>query len=215
MTYMMYDVGSRIGHRLPTLEPDQFITDTYRKFATGRELSFQGTNAQVLVVSYEYPSCLRVIQPTYDGHMTGLSPSIIAAFNLSDPGLIQRESSLLSPALEEIYGPEPEPDWCYYYQQADLARQFGDWSAVARWANKALALPSSPAHASEYVIYIEALGREGEFSLALELTQQVLERDPALDRMLCDAWDRIDAVDLKDAPGRQQIEKARLIIDCK
>jgi len=215
LEYLMYDIGLRLGHRLPALVPGQVLTDVYRKFSTGRELIFHGTTSQALVISYDYPSCLRVIQPIYDGHMTGLSPAVVEAFDLSDPDLIQPESDPLTPALLEIYGPEPEPDWCYYYQQADLARQFGDWAAVGQWADKALALPGSPAHASEYVVFIEALGREGEFSQALELTQRVLERDQALDRMLCDAWDKIDAVATYNASDHQQVENAWSIADCK
>jgi len=215
MEYMVYDIKLRLGHRLPSLESGQPLNDVYRKFSTGRELTFVGSTSQVLVISYTYPSCLRVIQPVYDGHMTGFTSAVVHALDLSDPNLIQPNSRGIAAGLFEIYDPEPEPDWCYYYEKADLARQFGDWEKVYQLTEEALSLSSSPNHPSEYVLFIEALGRMGDYSRALELTQRVLDRDPALDRMLCDAWERVEAATRLADSDPSSYQDARSRANCK
>ena len=193
LDYMVYDIKLRLGNRIPVLEGGHTIDHVYRKFSTGRTIAFKGSTSQSLVISYVYPSCLRVIQPFYDGHTTGFPPAVTQAFDLSDTDLIQAASVDMDPSLYEIYGPEPEADWCYYYEKADLARQIGDWDTVYKLTEDAHPLSNSPSHSSEYILFIEALGRMREYSQALELTRRVLERDTALDRMLCDAWERIEA----------------------
>ncbi len=215
MDYMVYDIKLRLGDRLPSLEGGHKIDHVYRKFSTGRTIAFRGSTSQSLIVSYVYPSCLRVIQPFYDGHSTGFSPAVVQAFDLSDPDLIQAVSVDMDPSLYEIYGPEPEADWCYYYEKADLARQFGEWDVVYELTEAALSLPSSPNHPSEYILLIEALGRMREYSRALELTQRVLERDPALDRMLCAAWERIEAETQPVDDDRLPLVQARSEANCR
>jgi hypothetical protein len=40
---------------------------------------------------------------------------------------------------EHIYGEEIARGWCYYYEQADLARQVGDWERVTALGEAAFA----------------------------------------------------------------------------
>jgi hypothetical protein len=215
LDYMLYEIKLRLGGRLPALEKGHVIDTVYRIFRPGHEFTFFGNTSQALVLSYSFPSCLRVIQPAYDGHMTGLAPDVVEASDLSDPYLIQSDSQELAAGLLDIYGPEPDADWCYFYEKADLARQFGDWEGVYQLTEEALSLSTSPHHPSEYVLFIEALGRMGNYSQAADLTTRVLKRDPGLNRMLCDAWERIGAAGLPGATGHLQIEEARSLAGCK
>ena len=44
----------------------------------------------------------------------------------------------------EIFGTEPEHDWCYAYQKAALAKQIGDWETVVALGNEAAAQGIAP-----------------------------------------------------------------------
>ena len=46
--------------------------------------------------------------------------------------------------MPEIYGPEPAHGWCYYFEQAELAAQDGDWVRVAALGDKAFSLNHYP-----------------------------------------------------------------------
>jgi hypothetical protein len=57
---------------------------------------------------------------------------------------------------ENIFGPEPDHDWCYYFQKMDLARQQMDWQTVANLAEEARSLGLSPNDFSEWLPALEA-----------------------------------------------------------
>ena len=214
MEFMVYDIKTRLGGRIPELQEDHSITHVYRQFGNGRKLIFEGSTSQALVIYHNYPSCLRVIQPSYDKYMRGLSPFVSQALDLSKPELILSGTVGIDPTLEEIYGPEPEADWCYYYQKADLARQLGNWDQVYEAGKDAFNLDYNAHNASEYIIYIEAYGRMKEYSQAISYSRIVLERYPALDRMLCDAWERIESETLLVGEDRQDIEDLMGLLKC-
>lgn len=203
--YMVYDIKTRLGGRIPKLEPHLEISHVYREFGNGRQVKFEGSTSNMLVIYHKYPACLRVIQPVYDGHMTGFSPYINQALDLSNPELVKFESVEIEPILEKLYGPEPEGSWCYFYQKADLARQKGEWQLVYDMGEAALSLGSNPSHVSEYAIYIEAFGRKGDFTTAKDLTALAIQRDPGLDRLLCDVWRRIEIASSLSKPEQSII----------
>jgi hypothetical protein len=214
MSYILYDVQTRIGLEFPDLREGHLISDEYRTFARNRSFSFQGSTSQALVIFHGFPACLRVIQPAYDGLTTGLSSQVSKAFDLSKPELINLAPPRPAQPPEWIFGPEPAPGWCYYYQTADLARQAGDWRRVAELGDKALELPGSAGHASEYVLFIEAFGRMREWEIAENLTRVVIDRDIALDRMLCSAWDRVEEAVSPTADETLTITRIRGDLSC-
>jgi tetratricopeptide (TPR) repeat protein len=146
--------------------------------------------------------------------MRGLSPFVSHALDLSKPQLISPGTVGIDPTLEEIYGPEPEANWCYYYQKADLARQQGDWDQVYKAGKDAFNLDYTPHNASEYIIYIEAFGRMKEYSQAISYSRIVFERYPALYRMVCSTWQRIETETSPVGDYREDIMDLREYLNC-
>lgn len=62
---------------------------------------------------------------------------------------------------EEIFGAEPERGWCYTYQQADLARQRGDWDAIPALLNEALDKGYYPNDGLEWLPFMQAYAVQG------------------------------------------------------
>ncbi|MBC8336917.1 MAG: hypothetical protein H8E29_16805 [Anaerolineales bacterium] len=151
------------------------------------------------------PSCLRILDPIYDQdvllaprgvdnvEMGSLTlPRVLApGLHLSNPrGLISINNDDFNPPAW-LFGEEPERNWCYYFEKADLARQDGDWKKVAKLGDKAFNIPYAPADAAEYLPFIEAFARLGRYDDARKLTEIAAEKTPVLRPMLCSLWERV------------------------
>ena len=94
--------------------------------------------------------------------------------------------------LAVVFGPEPRHGWCYYYQQADLARQRGDWQAVASLYDQAEAAGLAALDPLEWLPFYEAFFNLGDTERAgllagrirarLRNHRQFLPPDPAAHR---------------------------------
>jgi hypothetical protein len=128
-------------------------------------------------------SCLHVIDAArLEDHA---EPHLIQLmFESSDPGRIiyQAEPSFSPPP--EIFGREPEHTWCYFYQKMTLARQTGDWQAVADWADEASALGYKPLNRSEWLPVFEAYANLGRFKEAKQIGS-IIRGDKDLQHLLC------------------------------
>jgi hypothetical protein len=73
-------------------------------------------------------------------------------------------------------GPQPEKGWCYYYEKADLARQYHDWEAVRDFGEEAIFNKKLQFfNDSELFPFILAYGLGGEWENALELLKRVVD----------------------------------------
>ncbi|RPI93667.1 MAG: hypothetical protein EHM40_09105 [Chloroflexi bacterium] len=61
-----------------------------------------------------------------------------------------------------IFGVEPEHDWCFYYQKADLARQQGDWEEIVRLGAETAKLGLHPNDQIELMPFLQAYAFLGD-----------------------------------------------------
>ncbi len=109
--------------------------------------------------------CVRIL----DGASPNLSVLDPHAIILAGPA--SNLSNVLTSAVPSrppasIFGSEPDHGWCYYYQQASLARQRGDWELVALLGDQALAAGYYPSDRVEWMPFLEAytvLGQKDKF----------------------------------------------------
>ena len=185
VNYVLFYPTNRLGGALTSLEPGQPISYDY---LAGQ---FEGNTSQVVVFYYAPPGCLRLLDPQIDPY-NRLIP---------DDSLL-REAAKLSttmPILDEplarmpkIYAPEPAHNWCYHYEQADLARQLGDWEQVAALGNQAFKLDDYPNDPLERFVFIEGYAHVGEWERALEYSQVSYNVSKNyVGSLLCRLWDRI------------------------
>jgi hypothetical protein len=187
MPYMVYEVEKRLGLGLTGLSPGLDIEQRYRT------LTFFGSTSQALVVLYNPTGCLRVLDSDFDDSSPSIPVMVKRALPLSrlDLIMVETDEPVLPPApLRPL---EPEQDWCYYFETADLARQQGDWARVTELGDLAFALDQNPDHAEERIPFIEGYAHTGDWDRAVELTRQSLRHNPAVRGTLCHAWMRIEA----------------------
>ncbi len=99
--------------------------------------------------------CVRII----NGDVPELSPLdqhrllLIAPFSRLENVVTEGEFQT-PPAI--VFGEEPEHDWCYFYQKADLARQRGDWEQIPVLLKDALDQGHYPEDALEWMPFLQA-----------------------------------------------------------
>ena len=187
MDYFIAYPTNRLGNSLASLEMDVPIRYDY---IAGR---FDGNTSEALAFYYDPPSCLRLLEPDLDSKNRFIHDESLMreASALSNPDRIIPEQQAVMPA---IYGPEPEHRWCYYFEKADLARQFGDWDEVAKLGDKAFKLDDFPNNPVERFVFIEGYAHTGDWKRAIQLSKESyrVSKD-YVGPLLCRLWSRIEA----------------------
>lgn len=218
MPYLMVDIDVRLGNGLEGLQPAQDIHQPYR--AT----SFSGSTSQVIVYAYAPPGCLKILDPAVDSRLPVKSKWVAQALLLSNPeGLIADKEYSSAQPPQHIFGSPPAPDWCYYFEKADLARQIKDWEQVTSLGDQALKLARAASvdkstglkEPSELLPFIEGYAHTGQWEKAVELTQQASNLSEKLQPALCDAWDRIRTDTLPNDEKQQALALMTTSLGCR
>jgi len=187
MNHILYfaSVRAQEGRALGTkLEPGIAFEQNY--LAT----TFYGNTSQVIVVNFSPPGCARVLDPDIDPLNKLLPHDLRDAAFLSNPVLIR----VANPAtLPDFYYPEIPRNWCYYFSQAELARQNGDWQGVVDLHQQAFALGDRPNDPLENFVFIEAYAHTGQWEASRKLTREAYRFSKEFMRpTLCALWERIE-----------------------
>ena len=134
---------------------------------------------------------------------------------LSNPEQILASASAIMPA---IYYPEPAPAWCYYFEKADLARQFGHWEEVAKLGDTAFKLDDHPNNPVERFVFIEGYAHVGDWERALKLSKESYKVSKEyVGPLLCQLWKRIESETTNGLPeGRTEaLTEVQSMLSCK
>ncbi len=196
--YLLFYPTNRLNGALPALEKGISLNYDY---LIG---SFRGNTSQAIAFYYLPPACLRALDPQIDAdnHFIPDQYMMRDAARLSSTEWIQTGETARMP---KVYGPEPAHGWCYYFEQADLARQIGNWDEVAKLGDRAFSLGDYPNDPSERFVFIEGYAHTGDWAKALEYSIQSHRVSPKyIDPMLCRLWSRIEA-DTPVSPAKENI----------
>ncbi len=194
LPYAMIYVNERLGSRsLSAIKPGTTIELPYRT------VTFHGSTSQAIVIYAPQNGCLRVLDSVYANVQTyNKFPSLTPLIPLSDPSRIITNASprtLTNPPFPN----EPSHTWCYFYEQAELARQIGDWNKVADLGREATQQGFVPQDYFEWLPFIEADARTGDLKSAEQITHQAWKNDARLRQGLCILWQRMQTEGPKEA----------------
>lgn len=151
-------------------------------------------------------SCLRLIDAAqielsiYDDPLIALAAPYSSTANIMEADAIQYEM------FTEILRTSPvEENWCYFYQQAALARQFGDWEQVAALAEAARAGGYAPYDPIEWMPFIQAFAYLGNEARAGELIA-LMSADPFYKLQACTIFEG------KQASGNEAVDAGNLFL---
>ena len=74
------------------------------------------------------------------------------------------------------FGKQPAESWCYYFQEASLARQMGDWSKIDQIQKTIEIQDLQPKDLSEWMPFLEGAYNNNDLSLEQEILARIQER---------------------------------------
>jgi hypothetical protein len=177
---------------------------------------FQGNSLDSLVINYKPDSghCLWVIRPE-DADFDNLPEITREVGVISNLDRIITTSPLESPKPVEIFGNEQMDTWCYYYQQADLARQLKDWEQIAELWTTTVDKGIKPGDGFELLPFIEGLGRSGDWEKAEKLSKLAHSKTRRLNPLLCSIWGRIKESSEATVEQEQVLERINSKFNCE
>lgn len=179
----MLDLSIRPAELVEQIEAGQAIAHTYRSF------HYTGQAGAMVAFTYQPPACLHVLSPD-EADYPSLPEPLRGLVYRSDLSLIQA-SPAQPAALPGPLGAAPAEDWCSLYQRAGLLRQQGDWAAVAAAARSAAEASLTPAVGYEYLPFIEAYARLGDWEAVQRYFAAANLADGPEKTYLCNHWQRV------------------------
>ncbi len=172
-----------------------------------RSLVFQGNTSQAVVVDFDSSKgCVYALMPD-DDLRPGTSDDQARLYQISHLDQIETDPAKAASMPAAIFGAEPPHTWCYYYEKADLARQMGDWQAVADLDQAAGEAGYSTRRGVELVPFIEAYAHLGQWQTAYQYTLSANQKSGEMQPFLCQAWERITK-ETSPNPEREQVVAA-------
>jgi hypothetical protein len=142
-------------------------------------------------------SCVHVMDSRWLSFNAYEDPTIVAIAGKSKvENIIPADTSPVLPG--NLFGPEPEHEWCYYYERADLARQQKDWEEVVRLGKEASEAGYAPADPLEWIPFLQAHLIFSDDTAIREIATKLKDNEAYMDGrsyyklQICDALIAID-----------------------
>jgi hypothetical protein len=167
---------------------DKFLSGDWVNVDEFDNISVSVRRDNSLGLDYTEGRCVKILSPD-DLLNYNLPDDFRPVAGFSNPALVLPKSSL-RPA-QRIFGREPQPNWCYYFQKAELARQLADWDRVIALKKEADQAGFEPLDAYELFPFIEAYAMRADWGPAQKLSSQAYKSLPKSLDGLCLIWKRI------------------------
>lgn len=205
---LLYPTTRLRSDALPSLEPDLPI---FTDYLAG---TFNGNTSRVLAIYFAPPGCMRILDPDVD-RVNRLIPEqslMRFASRLSNHELILSEETSRMP---KPYSPEPEHGFCYYFQKAELARQFEEWDEVVELGDVALELEGHALDPAERFVFIEGYAHVGDWERAIALSKESYDVSPEIvGEMLCRLWERVETETASGVERSEALVEVRNLLVC-
>ncbi len=159
----------------------------------------------LVMVQSSSDSCVRFIDgrsPELNSYDDGRIV-MVAPYSRLDSVTTDGEAPVVT---EEVFGTEPERGWCYYYQQADLARQRGDWESIPVLLNEALDKGYYPNDGLEWMPFMQAYAVQGDVE-EIKSMLKLVAADKYLRLQVCNSMKSLMTSETLDGDVTALIEK--------
>ncbi|MEA3351656.1 MAG: hypothetical protein U9Q82_13630, partial [Chloroflexota bacterium] len=155
-----------------------------------RNIAFDGWSTDSIIIDYDpdQGSCLWVVGEGDElvETLPDLTRSALPMADLSRISLPETDDGEMG--IPALFGDAPPHTWCYYFQKAELARQFGDWERVVELAKEVDRQQFSPQNRFEWRPFVDAYLHLGEYQSAYANTTQAFQADDDTGEMFCSLW---------------------------
>jgi hypothetical protein len=198
--YNFFDMGERLGTNLSRLEPGLPVKHGYRF------LNFESTSDMLLPVYFSENKCLRVLDSSKNA-LINVPDRLGKSATFSNPEALISDTSNQKPPA---FLPEPDHDWCYFYQKAELYTEKGDWNTVLEYHNDATVRRLSPVDKSELSPFIIAMYQTGRIQEAINLSFEMRGQE-GNGEYLCLIWDRMPG---QESNGDLDVAEIKNSLNC-
>jgi hypothetical protein len=186
MAYWFYETDYEFSPKnIPGLADGRPLKKLFRNF------SFEGNSRDSVVIDYStsLSRCLWVLsaEDLDNTVLPDLTRATIPTSNLS-----RIESAPRSPDYppNDVFGSEPEHTWCYFFQKADLARQFGEWQKVSQIGDEAEQKGFQPQDANEWIPFIQGYAYSDQWDAAMDRMNKAFTMKQDMAPRLCRVFQR-------------------------
>jgi hypothetical protein len=157
-----------------------------------RTYVFRGNTSQSIYVYLPTLGCLRILDQDLNPPETVLwnfnifqptqeTINILASTALTNLNLILNEKISQNHPPLQILGNEISHTWCYFFEKAELARQFGEYEKVISLLDEATSKGYTPLVDTEWYPFIDAFARSGDWKNAELITGKLIAKnDPMI-----------------------------------
>lgn len=117
-------------------------------------------------------SCLHLLEGNLPLLSSGSDPLVQMIAPYSHLEQVDVNAGAHVPPID-VFGPEPQHDWCYYFQRGSLAAQQGEWEKVASLAGEASTAGLKPVDLSEWVPFLLGYINTGNLQRAHEIVTYI------------------------------------------
>jgi hypothetical protein len=114
---------------------------------------------------------------------------------------------------DEVLGTNEE-SWCFYYQKAELARQYHHWDSIPLLWQMAADKNLNTKFGTEYMPFIDGFAQLAEWQQAQKLTISARKLSKGMDSMLCPLWNEIERSTLPSAQRAKTINDIKDLLNC-
>jgi hypothetical protein len=189
--YWFFELDRNFTYDLKALFSDFKINDRLRN------LYFEGRGKSSIVIMYQEGQCLWLLDES-DKLNASLPALTLKALPVSDPSRVLVDAEPDTAYLTAIFGPEPEHNWCYYYEKANIAYHQQGWKQALDFYKQADNLGLKTKIGFELKPFIVANAKLGQWEQARDLTLLAFERDVTSKALYCSLW--IDLVSSSPGP---------------
>lgn len=177
---------------------------------------FTGDSKESLLISFEPErgQCLWVLRPE-DSDLRLISKLMREASLNSAIGRIQSEDADIRTLPIEIYGDELQKNWCFYYQQADLARQNEAWIEIINLWEEAEVRDRRPENGFEIIPFIEGYAHQGDWNQVRILTRRANKVSQGMESILCSTLFQIADTTPASINRKEVMESLSSYLNCQ
>jgi hypothetical protein len=185
---------------------DQKIIKDYRSF------KFSGNSSNTIAFLFEAPGCLKVIDPVYSNSVTNpnLSFRQVKEISMSHIDLIEAKPE--NKPDTRLFPEKESNNWCYFFEKADLARQFGDFAEIEQLGITAIEENLYPRIASEWLPFLEGNLFRGNWEMSKWIVEEILSAEGNYSNGICYTINRI--LNNPNFPYEKSFVEARLSYNC-
>ncbi len=191
--------------------------DGYPLYFKHNSLEFNGSSNNMLATYYEPQTgaCLWLLDEKDANNpvIPDITRHMLPYSNLS---LIQSQAVMPDYYPQKaLLGDEPREQWCYFYQKAELARQYQDWQKIVSLWQQAQKSGLSPQFGVELAPFIEGFARLNAWEQALNLSRQAENLTVNMRPFVCSTWTHIMNDDPVTPEWQQTWQKVQVEFSCE